>query len=435
MRARSGDSRSIERLRQDALELLRAGLRAADPAAAVRKALRGLGPRAEWLVVAYGKAAVGMASAAVEVTGARRVLAIVDRRNFQERAGLRVLAAGHPLPDANGLAAAGEVSRIAAAATAEDVLLVLASGGGSALLPSPPPSVSLADKVAVTRGLLASGATIYEINTVRKHLSRLKGGGLARLAWPARVTALVLSDVVGDDLGTVAGGCTVPDPTTFQEAAEILSRHRLLRDLPGSVSRRLAAGRRGEIAETPKPGDPIFDRVTNRRVGGNRQSLEAVSERAEELGYHVSIASRQLCGEAREAAATLADSMRRTRSAARPVAILAGGETTVTVRGTGRGGRNQELALALAIECERRGVVGEWVALSAGTDGIDGTTDAAGGLVDSGTPSRIRRSGLDPVERLADNDSHRALAASGDLVVTGSTGTNVADLQVILMAG
>jgi hydroxypyruvate reductase len=360
-------------------------------------------------------------------------VAVTHHAAVREVEGFRVLGAGHPLPDEGGVEAARAVAAIAQAAGDGDLLLVLISGGGSALLPAPAPGVALNEKIAVTDLLLKSGADIHELNIVRKHLSILKGGGLARMAAPAELHALVLSDVIDDDLSTIASGPTVPDPSTFADALAVLSRRGLLDRAPESVRRRLFDGAAGKVPETPKPSDPCFAGSAATLIGGNRTSIDAVRRRAEELGWSAALLGRPLAGEARRQAEPLllAAVDARGRQAGR-LALVAGGETTVTVRGGGRGGRNQELALAFALGAERRELPGDWVFLSGGTDGRDGPTDAAGGLVDRGTIERIERRGLSAQGCLDDNDSYEALAASGDLVRTGPTGTNVADLQIFL---
>lgn len=399
-------------------------------------AARELGASEALRIVAFGKAAVTMARTAADLLSPEFFpgpgVVVVNRENWEEVERFTVHPAGHPVPDMAGLKASQAVRRYLAEAASTRPLLVLISGGGSALLPSPAPPVTLEDKSRTTRLLLECGADIEEVNTVRKHLSLLKGGGLARLSAPARVESLILSDVIGDDLSTIASGCTVPDPTTFEDVARILNDHGLLVEVPTSVRWRIEQGRAGEIPETPKPGDPVFSGVVNRLVGSNRVSLEAARRRAAELGYRTIVAFEALCGDARQAASALAQSAREEARGGGGTAILAGGETTVTVTGRGKGGRNQELALALALELETGETAESWVFLSGGTDGRDGPTDVAGGLVDSGTIGRIHSAGLDPVVELGDNNSYVALAAAGDLLVTGPTGTNVADLQIYL---
>jgi hydroxypyruvate reductase len=444
------DQESTNRLRQLAQEVFRAGLRAADPRRAVQEGLelsvagrpiiagKELSSTATLRIVAIGKASVSMAEAVTELLPIALFpgpgVAAVNPENHRDLERFEVFASGHPVPDAVGLAAAAAVEEYLTGSREEDALLVLISGGGSALLPSLAPGISLEDKVETTRLLLGSGAPIQEINTVRKHLSTLKGGGLARLGSPARVEALILSDVMGDDLSSIAGGPTAPDPTTFQDVEEILTRYDLNSELSPSVRSRIEQGARGEIADTPTAENPVFERVANRLVGSNSQSLAAARSRAADLGFETLVFSEALVGEAREAAVLIESSVRRNWKGERPLAVLAGGETTVTLKGRGRGGRNQEMALAFALRVEAHTLPGEWVFLSGATDGRDGPTDAAGGVVDAGTVERIRCARLDPAAELDENNSYAALFAAGDLLMTGATGTNVADLQILLLS-
>jgi hydroxypyruvate reductase len=317
----------------------------------------------------------------------------------------------------------------------DDLLLVLLSGGASALLPAPVTGVSLADKAAVTSLLLRAGATIHELNTVRKHLSRLKGGGLARAAAPARVVCLALSDVVGDDLSTIASGPTVPDPTTYGDALRILATRGVLDKSPASVRAHLEAGARGAIPETPKPGEGLFARVTTRVVGSNRLSVQVASREARRQGLRPLVLTTRLEGEAREVAralvAVLRECVESGQPARPPVCLLAGGETTVTVRGDGRGGRNQELAVAAAEPLAA--FPGPALVASLATDGIDGMSEAAGGVVDQESLARAAALGVaPPAAFLGASDSRGFLAALGDLIVTGPTGTNVVDLTVLM---
>jgi glycerate 2-kinase len=425
-------------------------LRAADPGPLVRAALRRQGRRliaadeslalgrGRVLLLAAGKAAPAMAAAAEEVLGARMTngLAIGSAPGPPLRR-TRLLLAGHPLPDARGLEAARAVEVMVRGLADDDVVLVLLSGGASALLPAPVPGVSLEDKAAVTSRLMRAGATITELNTVRKHLSRLKGGGLARAAAPARVVTLVLSDVVGDDLSTIASGPTVPDPTTYADALRILDDRGLASAVPPSVRRHLEAGRHGEAPETPKPRDPIFRRVRTRLIGSNRISVQAAAREARRQGLRPLVLTTRLEGEAREVARALVAILRECvesgTPSAPPVCLLAGGETTVTVRGRGRGGRNQEMAVAAAEVLASFPVEAVMAALA--TDGVDGASDAAGGVADRTSVARAQALGLaPPAAFLAANDSSAFLGPLGDLIVTGPTGTNVVDLAVLLAA-
>jgi glycerate 2-kinase len=304
----------------------------------------------------------------------------------------------------------------------------MVSGGGSALTPAPAPTITLAEKQEVTRLLLASGAVIGELNAVRKHLSVFKGGQLARAASPATVLTLALSDVIGDPFDVIASGPTAPDPTTFADALEVLARRGLSGRVPPSVARRLEAGRAGEIRETPKPGDPLFDRVTNVVIGNNALVTDAAAATARRLGYRTDLTTRELQGEARDVAREF---VARARRLPPPACLIAGGETTVTVRGPGKGGRCQEFALAAAIELEPTDRI---TILAAGTDGTDGPTDATGAIVDAGSIARGAAAGADGRRALADNDAYRFLRASDDLLVSGPTRTNLLDLYVAVSA-
>ena len=428
--------------------MLAAGLAAADPARLVRRSLRlrsavltaaGVEHRAgrgRLVIVAAGKAASAMAATAEQVLGDHPFEAVaVDTSDQVPLRRTRRHLAGHPVPDPRGLAAAEEVEALAKGLGPRDLLLLLLSGGASALLPAPAGDVTLADKAAVTSLLMRAGATIGELNTVRKHLSRLKGGGLARAASPARVVCLALSDVVGDDLSTIASGPTVPDPTTYAGALAVLAGRGVLEVVPAAVRRHLEAGARGEVPETPKPGDPLFRKVTTRIVGSNRITVAAASREARRLGLRPVVLTTRLEGEAREAArvlvAVLRECVETGRPAAPPVCLVAGGETTVTVLGDGRGGRNQELVVSAALSLA--GFPGPAVVASLATDGVDGRSDAAGGVADDQTLERARRLDLAPPGVfLASSDSSGFLAPLGDLVVIGPTGTNVVDLTVLL---
>jgi hydroxypyruvate reductase len=427
------------RPREAARSVFDAALRAADVQPMVRHALAAVRPPS-WgrvLVVGAGKASGAMAAAVEDALGDRVTegLVVVKDGYRAPTRHIRIVEAGHPVPDARGLAGAQQVRALAEAAGAEDLLLVLISGGGSALMPAPVPPITLGDKRALTRLLLAAGATINQLNAVRKHCSLLKGGQLARAAAPARVHALLLSDVIGDPPDVIASGPTAPDVSTFAEALAILERFDLRARVPASIVDRLERGARGLVPETPKPDDPVFERVTNTVIGNNQVVVEAAAARARELGYAPHVLTRSLEGEAREVAGRLVALARRIRDGAGPVAapacVIAGGETTVTVRGRGVGGRCQEFALAAAIALE--GLEGV-VALAAGTDGTDGPTDAAGAVADGASAKRAGALGHDLRARLADNDSNPVLAALGDLVMTGPTNTNLLDLYLLLVA-
>jgi hydroxypyruvate reductase len=425
-------------LRKSARSILDATLAAADVRPLVARALAGIAPpeRGRVLVVGAGKASGAMAAAVEEIWGDRIVdglVAVKDGYVAPTRR-VRLVEAGHPVPDRRGAEAARDIRVLVEAAGADDLVLVLVSGGGSALTPAPPPPITLADKQEMTRLLLAAGATINQLNAVRKHCSLLKGGQLARAAVPARVEALLLSDVVGDPLDVIASGPTTADPSTFADALGILDGFGLRGVAPRSVVLRLEQGARGEIPETPKPGDPAFARVRNTVIGNNALVVDAAAAKARALGFTPHVLTRALQGEAREAAKGLVAIGRSIQEGKGPVAppacVIAGGETTVTVRGRGKGGRCQEFALAAALDME--GITGA-VVLAAGTDGTDGPTDAAGAIVDGASAARARAQGVDPAARLADNDAHPVLQASGDLVITGPTNTNLLDLYLVLV--
>ena len=415
-----------------------AALQAGDVRPLVLHALAAVTPpaRGRMIVVGAGKASAAMAAAAEEALGSKvseGVVAVKDGYVAPTRR-VRLREAGHPVPDERGAEAAREIQLAVARAGADDVVLVLVSGGASALLPAPVPPISLGDKQTVTRLLLAAGATINQLNAVRKHLSLLKGGQLARAASPARVHALLLSDVIGDPLDVIGSGPTAPDASTFADALTVLDRFGIRARVPRSVADRLASGARGEIPETPKSDDPLFERVTNVVIGNNALVVEAAAARAAGLGYTPHVLTRALEGEARLVARRWVELARRIAAGRGPVAppacVIAGGETTVTVRGPGRGGRCQEFALAAALEMQG---LDDVAVLAAGTDGTDGPTEAAGAIVDGGSASRARERRYDVQARVDANDSHPVLADLGDLIVTGPTNTNLLDLYLLLV--
>jgi len=436
------------RLRRAAARCLEAALQAADPRAAVRRALTLDG---HWLVVfgdasdlnhfsaifvvGGGKAGAAMAAALEEVLGDRINAGVVSVKygHTAPTSRVRVVEAGHPLPDAASVAAAEEVLAMARRAGERDLVFVLISGGGSALLTAPPDGITLEDKLAVTRRLLDAGAPIGELNTVRKHLSRIKGGHLAQAFAPARSIALILSDVLGNPLDVIASGPTVPDPTTFADALEILRRRGILDVVPAAVRAYLEAGLAGRVPETPKPGDSEFALTRAVIIGDITRALGAAEQVAREWGFNIVILSAAVEGEAREVGAALgrrAKEAHEGRYGPLPVCLLQGGETTVTVRGHGKGGRNQEVALGAALEIAG---LPNTLILSAGTDGTDGPTDAAGAVADGTTVERARSLGLDPLDALARNDAYPFFAALGDLLITGPTLTNVNDLMLALI--
>jgi glycerate 2-kinase len=426
-------------LRAAAERILAAALAAAEPRARVAAVLRSetgagrgvpLDPSGRVLVLAVGKAATGMALGALDAWGDRiaggAVCTIPDL--VHPVPPLDVWAARHPTPDAGSLAAAGEALRLARGAREGDLVLCLLSGGASSLWAAPGAGLSLEDLGATTSALLRAGVPIGPLNTVRKHLSRIGGGWLARAAAPARVATLAISDVVGAPYDVIGSGPTLPDPTTFAEAMSIVLSSGA--DVPRAVLTHLQRGMAGEIPETPKPGEAGREAGPFVVIADNATTVRAAAEEARRLGFDVRAGPDGLSGEASRAGAALAAAIlaaRHGRDA--PTALVLGGETTVTVRGDGRGGRNQELALAAALALQ--GIAGVAVG-SFGTDGIDGPTPAAGAIVDGGTTRRAREAGLDAAGCLAGNDSYTALAAAGDLLVSGATGTNVADVAVAL---
>ena len=347
---------------------------------------------------------------------------------------VRVMEAGHPIPDEAGLQATRFLLDRLQECTAEDLVLGAFSGGGSALSPAPRPPLELSEKQETTRLLLDCGATIFELNAIRKHLSVCKGGQLAKIAYPATLVSLILSDVVGDTLDAIASGPTVPDSSTFADCLQIVERYALSEKLPPPVLKLLRDGAQGLIEETPKAGDPVFQRVQNLIVGNNRSALLAAAQKAEQLGYHTLILSSFIQGEAREIAHAFAAVGKEIVASGHPVSppacILAGGETTVTIRGGGKGGRNQELALAAALAIEGWPQI---AILSAGTDGSDGPTDAAGAFADGDTCRRALQKGINPQAYLLNNDSYNFFKELEDLLITGPTRTNVMDVICLLV--
>jgi hydroxypyruvate reductase len=427
-------------MRDDLEQILSAGLAAADPQMAVRRELeledgailageKRFEPRRVF-VLAAGKAAGEMAKAAEELLGEKVSGGLVVTKDGHDPGpeDFETVFASHPEPDERSVEAARKVQELAESLGEEDLLLTLISGGASALLADPAASIELADLKQLTSALLKSGADIGEINTVRKHVSVLKGGGLVRLAHPAPTISLLLSDVVGDEPSSIASGLTAPDPTTLENTRRVLERYGI--EPPDSVANHLQ-----NAEETPASDDPIFENVVNRICGGGRHAAEAAAKEAGELGYTPLLLTTTLTGDALGAASMHAAIIREVVASGNPIAppcaIVSGGEATVTVRGSGAGGPNQEFVLALAVELD--GIEG-WTAFSADTDGNDGSTDAAGGLVSGETAKRIRDAGMDPEGALADNDSYAALEAGGALLLTGPTGTNVNDLRVALIS-
>ena len=352
----------------------------------------------------------------------------------EQKTALRTVAVvhgEHPLPGEGSVQGAEAMFSLLARKQPNDLICFCLTGGASSLLVSPVEGVSLADKIAVNQLLLACGADIHEVNSVRKHLSRIKGGGLARAAFPNHVVSFILSDVLDDDIGTIGSGPTTPDSSTFSEVWEIAKRYDLLDRLPASVRSHLFTGCQGLQQETPKPGDPIFAHVHNVLVGSNRLALEAAASTARTLGFVPHVLPTPLSGDTTDTARSFARTLRSFLPTVQaPMCVLAGGETTVYVTGTGKGGRNQEFALVVAEELQEES---GWALLSAGTDGIDGPTDAAGAFVDGNSVKRAQQQGLDSSRFLRANDSYAFFSGLGDLFVPGPTGTNVMDIKIALL--
>jgi glycerate 2-kinase len=440
---------ALKKLRKDATAIFRSGLDAVDPEEAVRRHLRieggilsleerryDLDACEHILVVGAGKAVAPMAKALEDMLGDRidsGVLVVKDGHGLPLKK-IRVREASHPVPDERGVAGTLEILRLLESAGRRDLVLCLISGGGSALLIAPAEGISLPDKQATTRSLLACGATIHEINTIRKHLSRAKGGQLTRAAHPAGVLSLILSDVVGDDLDVIGSGPTVPDRSSFQDTVDIFKRYDIWTRIPDPVRERVLRGVNGIVPETPKPGDPVFDGGAQVLVGSCLRALTAAAESAEQLGYRSLILSSKVEGEAREVARAFAAVGKEVLSSGHPLkppaCILMGGETTVTLQGEGRGGRNQEFVLAGAIALDGTDRV---VLLAGGTDGTDGPTDAAGALADGHTIRKAKALGMDPHTFLKRSDSYHFFKPLDDLIITGPTRTNVMDVYMLLV--
>lgn len=436
-------------LRKQALAIFKAALKAADPVQAVVRhlAVEGgaliAGKRRYRLdsfrniyVIGAGKASAAMAVGVERLLG-RRIQGGLINVKYGHLARLRRIPlneCGHPVPDASGVRGAERILEIARQVGRHDLILCLISGGGSALMVAPAAPITLEEKQATTKLLLASGANIHEINAVRKHLSRVKGGQLARLAYPATVLALLLSDVIGDDLDVIGSGPTAPDRSTFADAQAILQKYGLCERVPGPVLQRIESGLRGEIPETPKAGDQAFSRTHNLVIGSNRLAVDRAAQTARAFGLRTLVLSTFIEGETRDVAGMHAAIAREVLTSGRPVrapaCLISGGETTVTLRGNGLGGRNQEFVLTAAIDLAGQDRV---VVLSGGTDGTDGPTDAAGAIADGATLARAARLGLDARRFLAGNDSYHFFEPLGDLLKTGPTNTNVMDIRLVLV--
>jgi glycerate 2-kinase len=439
----------LETMRQHAMEIFQAALKAVDPVEAILRHVKRVDDGLQIgehrfvfkdydriLVVGAGKAGAPMARALEDLLGdhiADGVIVVKEGHGLPLEH-IRIHEASHPVPDERGIRGAEEILSLVKGAGERDLVLCLISGGGSALLVAPAEGVTLEDKQAVTRLLLACGADIHEINTIRKHMSRAKGGGLARFVYPATVVSLILSDVIGDDLNVIASGPAVPDTSTFEDTRRVLEKYDIWDRVPASVQSRIQQGLVGDIEETPKIGDAVFLKCYTELVGTNIQALKAAGQQAEQLGYQRLILSSTVEGEAREVVKVLTAIAKEVRDSGNPLSapacILCGGETTVTIQGDGKGGRNQEFALAAALILDG---IENIVVLAGGTDGNDGPTDAAGAMADGRTLARAQAKGLDPLDYLRRNDSYHFFQTLEDLVITGPTLTNVMDVYMILV--
>jgi hydroxypyruvate reductase len=441
--------RSLKQQRRDARVIFEAGLVASDPELLIGRRLQvdgqilyagehlyNLANHSDLYVVGAGKATARMALAVEALLGERISggILIVKRGHTVPLRKLEVVEAGHPIPDQAGINGTETIIGLLRRTQKTDLILCLVSGGASALLSCPVAGLCLQDKQQTTQALLNCGARIQEVNAIRKHISRVKGGRLAELAYPSTVLSLILSDVIDDSMDNIGSGPMAPDSSTFADCLSIIDRYGVGAMIPVAVRSFLKKGAAGEIVDTPKAGDPIFQKVQNLLIGNNHVALVAAKEKAEALGYHTLVLSSSIEGEARKVAidhVVMARDVLSSSSPIRPPAcIISGGETTVAIRGDGLGGRNQEFALAAAIEID--GLEGV-VVLSGGTDGTDGPTDAAGGIVDGTTVQRARDKGLDARSYLERNDSYPFLKTVGDLLITGPTLTNVMDLRLVLI--
>jgi len=438
----------IEKLRTDASRIFNKGLEAVEPRAAVKRNCRldgdtlhiadsayDLSRVKNIFVIGTGKASAPMAAAVEDILGDRISSGIVNVKygHTAETRRITLVEAGHPVPDKNGQDGAQSILDLARAAKEGDLLICLISGGGSALLPLPCEGMTLKDKQDTTNVLLACGATIHEINAIRKHLSGAKGGQLARAAYPADIISLMLSDVIGDDLDVIASGPTVPDFSTYKDCMDIFLKYDIVKKLPDKVISHMNAGIAGKLPETPKEGDPAFEKTKNLVIGSNIDAIRAAKAEADVLGYNTVVLSSMIEGETREVAlvhgAIAREVLKSGYPLASPACILSGGETTVTIRGDGKGGRNQEFSLAVAMDIADHDHI---VVLSGGTDGNDGPTDAAGALADNQTVRRAEAMNLSAQVYLNNNDSYHFFEKLGDLLITGPTNTNVMDVRILL---
>lgn len=465
-------------MRQKATAILQKAIEAVDPGSAIRNCCNisksilrikeqrfNLARFSRVFIIGGGKAAASMARAMENILrdhltdGAVTVKYdhTLPSSKKEKNEKIHITEAAHPVPDSNGLHGSEQIMNLVSHADADTLIMCLISGGASALMPLPAGDITLKEKQATTRLLLRCGATIHEINTIRKHLSRIKGGQLTKAAHPATVVTLILSDVVGDDLDIIGSGPTVADRSTFGNCMEILHKYKLTHTVPTGVLKHFEKGVAGTIPETPKPGDPLFNNTWNMIIGNNFGALSSASRAAEEMGYTPLILSSTITGETRDVAlvhAAIAKEVLKTGNPVKPPAcLLSGGETTVTlqdayIEGVSLGGRNQEFALAFAMEIgqdqeekknfqnhqkDKKRKSGTIVLISAGTDGSDGPTDAAGAMVDTGTLQKALHMGLDPQHYLKHNDAYHFFDKLDNLIKTGPTHTNVMDIRIILI--
>jgi len=446
----NAESNRDRKARGIAIDALNAALEASDPKVIIKSKVKVKGNTLKVgdlsfnldefkhiFVIGGGKACGCMAEALEELLGDRITEGVVNvpyaSPPYQTRR-VKIQRASHPIPDISGVKGTARMLNLVSHAQENDLTICLLSGGGSSLMPQPLSGVSLQDKRRVTDALLKSGATINEFNTVRKHISGFKGGWLAKKAYPATVVNLILSDVVGDPLDSIASGPTVPDPTTFQDAMEILKRYGLWSKAPTSIKKALLKGEKGLIPETPKFGDKAFDKVHNIVIGNTLTASLAAYHSVQKAGLHALLLSSRLEGQARDVGTMFASIAKEVVASGnpfpKPAGIVAGGETTVVVVGKGKGGRNQEIALGATLKI---GNIDGVVVASISTDGVDGPTDAAGAIADGKTLLRAHELSLNPRKFLAENDSYTFFSKLGDLVFTGPTGTNVCDVSVVVV--
>jgi glycerate 2-kinase len=440
---------SVETMRGHARELFDASIQAVDAEQCVRRFVSLDGAQLHiggqdydlslydrLLVVGMGKASPQMGVALEDILGDRISGGLINTKYEHGEAlkHIEIVECGHPVPDKAGVAGTNRILAMLEAADEKTLVICVISGGGSALTPAPVDGIALVDKQETTRLLLECGANIVELNAVRKHLSRIKGGGMARVAFPARVVALMLSDVIGDPMDVIASGPTVPDTSTFQTCMDIFDKYDLIHQVPDAVRTRFEAGIAGEIDDTPKPGDDALSKVQNLVVGSNGLAVSAAAEKAKALGYNTLVLSTRVEGEAREVAYVYAGIAKEIVKTGQPIkapaCVISGGETTVLVRGKGKGGRNQELALSAAIQLAGWDDV---VVVSGGTDGTDGPTDAAGAIADGQTIARATEKNISALAHLKNNDAYHFFKPLDDLIITGATGTNVADVAFVMV--